>query len=201
MSGTTTGGTMLGLEDVKARTPPLVLIAEDHDDTLELMALSARMRGWEVHTAQSAEQMLDRINGRHCSGAKCYDAIISDVQFFGNGEGQFQETGITAGHQIRKTYPNVPILYVTGFASALIRQQARKQGADVIPKPFDMRMVLDRAEAMMELAGTQNSYAGDERRWRSINHTDFHRRVTDQPLRMPSVVHDAIQASKGGHKL
>jgi DNA-binding response OmpR family regulator len=169
---------------------PFVLFADDDPLVLKALVRGAEKRGICADTATTAREILHKVN-KHCGEwGNCYDMVVADVNYMDAQGKRSLLTGITAGDQIRRSYPDLPILYVTGFASSMVRQQIRKQGADVVEKPFEIEALLDRV--MMTLAVAGSDYQGPERRNKSINQSGHTRRRTDRPLEVPKVVEKSL---------
>jgi CheY-like chemotaxis protein len=173
----------------KAQTPPppLLLFADDDPDTLGMLGAAARLRGWEYETAGSAEEVMEKVEAHCGNGAgRCFDAIVLDVTYKGN-----VLTGIGAARAIRRRYPNLPIVFATGYDNRLTRGEALEVGQEVVVKPFTPDYILDRAELWMSWAPAR--YEGPERRVRSINRTHNHRRATDRPVQLSRNLREAIE--------
>lgn len=174
---------------------PLIIFADDDRDTTEILAVYARQRKWEVVTCATGRELLAQVK-ELCAEGCCPDMIVADVNYGDTLPGP-RMTGISAGREIRKRFPNIPILYLTGWDSTLIRKQAREEiGAEVQSKPVkDIDAFLDRLSYLMEYAGTKY-YAGPERRVESINHTRNRRRRTDVDLEVPRVINTALEKAR-----
>lgn len=157
---------------------PYVLIADDKADILFMLATAARARGWECDTAQTSDEILEKVKAQ-CESGRCYDALVLDVSYEGSAI-----SGIHAVRALRRSYPNLPVVFVTGHGGMLVKDEALRVGQEFILKPFTPDYVLDRAEVWMAWAGTRTSeeYDGPERRKTSINRSGSYRRITDRPI-------------------
>lgn len=172
---------------------PRVLFADDDPDTVAMMSVAGGHRGWCVETAISGEEILAKVNAACAEGGPCYNIIVTDVQFFSGGH-DIRMTGIAAAREVRRKFPNLPILFLTGFNGAMTRDNVRAIGnAEVIQKGVDLDYLLDRIELLMRWPVT---YAGPERRRTSVNRTDHQRRDTDKRLEVPAVLSRAMKATR-----
>jgi DNA-binding response OmpR family regulator len=162
-----------------ATTKIRILFADDNQDTLDLLAATAKLRGWASETARSTEEIIAKVTSE-CSGrGRCFDALILDVRFDDSG----QPSGIQAVRAVRRNFPNIPVIFITGWTSRFVKDEALRVGQEVITKPFDPNYVLDRAEVWMIWAGAHTPcYTGTERRSQSINRSGYYRRATDKPV-------------------
>jgi DNA-binding response OmpR family regulator len=172
---------------------PYVLIADDDPDTLTMLKYFAEKRGWCVDTASTAREILEKVN-EHCGRlGTCYDAVVADVNYFdanpGNGP---RYTGISAASEIKKEYPDLPIVFMSAFRSQMTKDEALKYGDDFFDKPFDEKttrsvdMLLNRVETLISF--TTQALGGPGKR-----------RAAPQPLKIPTIIEEAmaeVRASK-----
>jgi DNA-binding NtrC family response regulator len=103
-----------------------VLLVDDEEDFLEIMAERMTARGMEVTTCESAEAALNKIQ------ALAYDAIILDFMMPGMD-------GFQALKKIKKLRPEMQIILLTGHATVEKGVEAMKMGAtDFLEKPADI---------------------------------------------------------------
>lgn len=115
----------------------IVLIVEDDAMILEGLKYSLMQEGYEVVTAGTMKEAMDRIHsGRH------FDICLLDIMLpDGNGYEICRE--------IRKN-SDVPILFLTACDDEVNTVMALEQGADdYIPKPFRIRELLARMKAIL----------------------------------------------------
>lgn len=181
--------------------PPLIVYAEDHDDTREYVAVFLRSEGFRVETTRDAEELIDTVN-RLCEARDCPDLIISDVSFF-NAEPRSTPklTGIGAAYQIHKKFPNLPILFLTAYDNTLTRQTAgeavgvSQAAAPVISKTAHPSELVSRVKDALRL--TAHRYEGEDRRRYAVNRSGYYRRRTDRRVEMPQTVRDVLIEVKG----
>ena len=120
------------------RTPPvpIVLVVEDHADTLDLIAEMLGRLGYQVRTAVTAAQALRSV------AVDRPDAILLDVKLP-------DAAGVAGLEQLRRVLPAVPIIMLTANTDAAVARETLKRGAfDYITKPFDV----DRVRSVLETA-------------------------------------------------
>jgi DNA-binding NtrC family response regulator len=106
--------------------PEKILIVDDDEDLLEIMAERMKMRGMEVTSAQTADEaflMIER---------EPFDVIIIDFMLPGID-------GLQAIKTIRKTRPDMRIILQTAYATSEKEEEALAMGAwGVVEKPMDL---------------------------------------------------------------
>ena len=120
------------------RTPPvpIVLVVEDHADTLDLIAEMLGRLGYQVRTAVTAAQALRSV------AVDRPDAILLDVKLP-------DAAGVAGLEQLRRVLPAVPIIMLTANTDAAVARETLKRGAfDYITKPVDV----DRVRSVLETA-------------------------------------------------
>jgi DNA-binding response OmpR family regulator len=118
---------------------PVILVVEDHEDTLELIAEMLRRLNYEVRTAATAAEAF------RSAEVHRPDAVLLDIKLP-------DTSGISGLDELRKLLPMVPIIMVTANTDAGIARDTLKRGAfDYITKPFDivrLKSVLETALAL-----------------------------------------------------
>lgn len=179
----------------RTRTP-VVVFADDHASTLDMLLQMARLRGIRAVGARTPREILARVN-ELCDEGECPDALVLDVNYF-SAEPVAQHTprltGLTAGREIRKKFPDIPIIYITAFASARVKTVAREQRAEMVEKPFDLGALFDRVEYVVGRAEAR--YEGPERRQAPRPTLHRRRKVDTGPLAVPPAVEAAVEAAR-----
>ena len=117
---------------------PVVLVVEDHVDTLDLISEILRRMSYEVRTAVTAADALTSVRQHRP------DAILLDIKLP-------DASGTIALDELRKQRPTVPIIMLTGNTDEALARATLKHGAfDYIMKPFDS----DRLKIVLEAALT-----------------------------------------------
>lgn len=108
---------------------PRVLLAEDHDDTRDALAMLLQLKGYEVLTARDGEEAL-----RLAAKARP-DVVITDFDMP-------RVDGAELARQLRSmqpTFDEVPILVLTALGPTMV-VRAMEAGADAyIAKPVDFQ--------------------------------------------------------------
>jgi two-component system, OmpR family, response regulator len=106
-----------------------VLLVDDDEDLMEIVAERLKSRGMDVDTVGSAEDAL------LCMGKKHYQAIVLD--FLMPGMDGFDNIRI-----IKKQQPDIRIILVTGQMMADDGREAIRMGADVVlEKPANLEVL------------------------------------------------------------
>lgn len=155
-----------------------VLFADDSPDTLALMQFKAMELGWNFTSVSTASDILNEINKTLDPGIRPYDAVISDINF------KQDVTGITAARAIRKAQIDIPIIFVSGYANSMNREEARRVNAQLIRKA-DLSVDID--ELFVRIA--QAIY------WYKLAtiQSPVGPNLKDEKLQIPPAVVDALQ--------
>ncbi|RMG60604.1 MAG: response regulator [Deltaproteobacteria bacterium] len=104
--------------------PPKVFVVDDQRDVLEVMLEQLRLLGYEAEGTHDPSEALERIPGGD------YDVVISDIGMPGI-------SGWSLLERLRERGCRVPLLFVTGWADGISREDVVAKGASgVISKPF-----------------------------------------------------------------
>lgn len=175
---------------------PLILIADDAPDVLEVVSMSLRMNNFRVAAVASAEELINAVN-ELCEAGECPDMIISDVNFFDSRPRSAPKlTGFSAARAINERFPNLPILFLTAYANRLTRENAIDAGgAGVMSKPFIPSELVARVEDVLRYRVPK--YEGRERRQDVVNLTGQARRRTDRRVMVSETVAKALTQAGG----
>jgi CheY-like chemotaxis protein len=105
---------------------PLVLVVEDHEDTLFLLTYLLGMRGCRVLVAKDGEQAV------RLATSERPNLVLMDISLP-------RLDGLTATRRMREveTLRSVPVVFLSGHAEASFRAEALAQGGDdYLVKPF-----------------------------------------------------------------
>jgi len=102
-----------------------ILVVEDEPLARNLFREVLSRDGYEVTEAADGDQALDLIR------AQRFDLMISDLVMP-------KTDGLKLVQQVHSTYPRMPILFVTGYLSAIPGQAILQDMAEVITKPVDL---------------------------------------------------------------
>jgi DNA-binding response OmpR family regulator len=105
---------------------PRILIADDSQDTLQMLEVFLEFSGWEVFCASNLEEARAKLD------ANGIDAVILD-RWFGNKD------GLELCREIRGLLPGLPVVFLSGAAYPDDVEEARNAGCDAyLVKPCDV---------------------------------------------------------------
>ena len=117
-----------------------VLLAEDEQAVRDFARQSLEAKGYKVITAKNGEEALHIFE----RGDPRVEILVSDVVMPDMG-------GRELASRLRQSRPDLPVLYVSGYAEQSGEQQLRGSGVDFLSKPFSpselarkIRRLLDR---------------------------------------------------------
>ena len=104
---------------------PLVLVADDNADFLELLALSmTRADKFDFKTATTGREIIDLVN------KECFDALVLDVKLP-------DIMGTTIAELIKEYDPDIKILFLTGYTGEGTQSAIENLGAKFWQKPVE----------------------------------------------------------------
>jgi len=119
-------------------TGPRVLLVDDEEKFLEVLSQRLGTRGIDAETSTSGEEALVKIKNKN------FDAIVLDVMMPGIG-------GIETLKRIRKEYPELQIIMLTGQGTVGKAVEAMKEGAiEFMEKPADINKLMDKISEAKE---------------------------------------------------
>ena len=135
---------------------PSVLIVDDETSVRELMARWLASGGYDVRTAATAEEALERVHDRAPAVALC------DIRMPGHD-------GLWLAHQIRHEAPETAVIMATGVQDVNSAVTSLRQGViDYLTKPFGR----DRLRESVLRGVEWHKAAADSRRWRDPRRRD-----------------------------
>jgi len=109
-----------------------VLLVDDEEKFVEVLAQRMKTRGLKVDTSMSGEDAV-----KHAKD-KDLDAIVLDLQMPGM-------SGLEALKKIKQENPDLQIIILTGHGTVQAGIEAMKEGAmDFIEKPVDLKVLLEK---------------------------------------------------------
>ncbi|MEW6413328.1 MAG: response regulator [Candidatus Zixiibacteriota bacterium] len=104
-----------------------ILVVDDEEVVLSLVRDSLEEDGFVVRTASDAFEALESIEER------AVELLITDIRMP-------RMDGIELVQKVRKSYPNIAVIFTTGYANLNSAKDALRQGAsDYILKPFELK--------------------------------------------------------------
>ena len=123
-----------------------VLLVEDNADLADAMQALLAASGLAVDWVRSAKDALDSLAN---STRPAPDIVLSDIAMPGG------VNGIDMAFRLRTTHPLLPVILTTGFADKL--ELAVEGGLDVLQKPVDPSLLLERLQKALSAASTPQS--------------------------------------------
>ncbi|AJP71594.1 response regulator [Sphingomonas hengshuiensis] len=114
-----------------------ILIVEDEDMVRAIAERALTRQGYTVLTAENGEaalELLDRIERP--------DLLISDVVMP-------LLDGPSMARQVRKRYPDLPILFMSGYAEEQLRRSIALDNVGFLPKPFSVQQLAEAARDVL----------------------------------------------------
>ena len=109
-----------------------VLLVEDEDMVRAVAERALTRQGYTVVTARDGEEGLEAVRA---GGA--FDLVVSDVVMPGMD-------GPAMAQAIRRIAPDLPVLFMSGYAEAQLRDQIDIAQMHFIPKPFTLQAIADK---------------------------------------------------------
>lgn len=118
----------------------VVLLVEDEAPVRAFASRALNMRGYTVIEASDAEEALEKLS----DGALHVDLFVTDVVMPGMD-------GPTWVRKARKARPNVPVVFVSGYAEeSFSKDQAEIENCVFLPKPFSLAELTETVQRQME---------------------------------------------------
>lgn len=114
-----------------------ILIVDDEEDICDILQYNLKKAGYEVDTAASAEEALYKMRNT-------WHLLLLDIMMEGI-------SGLKMAQLLREDYHNdVPIIFISALDNEVdIVDGFNKGGDDYIPKPFSIKEVLARINAVL----------------------------------------------------
>jgi two-component system NtrC family sensor kinase len=122
------------------------LLVEDNPEVAEVAAAYFQQLGYLVKQVTNAREALELLG----NDAKI-DLVFSDILMPGG------MNGLELGHTIRRLYPAMPVLLVTGYSDSF--RDAVEQGFVVLQKPFDLAGLEQKLREAQRVANAEQKSA------------------------------------------
>ena len=117
-----------------------ILVVDDDEDILRLLAMRLRARGFRVSAVGSAEEALARI------AIDAPRVVVSDVRLPGRD-------GLALFEEIRVTRPSLPVILLTAHGTIPDAVNATSRGVfGYLTKPFDSQTLLAKIDQALQLS-------------------------------------------------
>ena len=118
-----------------------ILLVEDEDMVRAVAERALTRQGYTVVTAGEGEEALGLL-GAQADGEQQFDMIVSDV-VMPNMDGP------TMAKHVRKHYPDLPILFMSGYAEEQLRKSIDLDKVNFLPKPFSVAQIAEAVGATL----------------------------------------------------
>lgn len=120
----------LQLHQASTQTAPKILVVDDDPGLLRLLSIRLKAYGFDLHTAESAEQALSVVP------AFQPEVVVTDMRMPGMD-------GMALFRQLHDKYPTLPIIILTAHGSIPDAVEATREGVfSFLTKPFDSQKLL-----------------------------------------------------------
>jgi diguanylate cyclase (GGDEF)-like protein len=143
----------------EALSPRRILIADDHEDNVELLRARLEARGYEVHAARNGEQALELVG--QCDP----DLILLDVMMP-------KMDGMEVARRIKANpdLPFIPIIMQTALDTTESKVEGLDAGADdYITKPINFAELEARVKSLLRIKALQDALSERERQLSDMN--------------------------------
>jgi two-component system response regulator FlrC len=123
-----------------------VLVVEDDSDLREALVDTLEIAGCTVQQADSAERALELLPGQ------AIDMVVSDINM-----GAMDGLGLLK--EIRRLYPQLPVLLITAYGSISASVEAIRHGAvDYLVKPFKPQLLVETVSRYVGVANPEQEH-------------------------------------------
>ncbi len=120
-----------------------VLLVEDEDMVRAVAERALSRAGFTVTTASDGDEGLEIVEG----GAR-FDIVVSDVVMPAMD-------GPSMAREIRKLMPEMPVLFMSGYAEEQLRKEIDIANVHFLPKPFTVQQITDKVGAVLATVAKQ----------------------------------------------
>lgn len=116
-----------------------ILLAEDEEHILDAIKLNLELEGFFVSTCSNGTDAVSLVKKQP------FDLIILDVMLPGID-------GFEACKQIKQSFPQTPVLFLTALSDSQNRIKGLKLADDYLPKPFNLEELILRVKNLIKRA-------------------------------------------------
>ncbi len=131
-------------DDTHSARRRTILYVEDEPQVRTLTCKQLERGGFNVLTAEDAESAL-ALAAEHGDEI---DVLVTDIMMPGMD-------GVEMAHRMVERLPGLPVLFVSGYASATLPDEGTLAAARFLPKPFTMRELLGAVRPLAEQSKTR----------------------------------------------
>ncbi|QIQ88073.1 MAG: response regulator [Erythrobacter sp.] len=125
-----------------------ILLVEDEDMVRAVAERALSREGYEVTACSGGEEGLEALD----RAGEPFDLVVSDVVMPGMD-------GPAMVREIRKRHPDIPVLFMSGYAEEQLRKDIDIPDMHFIAKPFSVAAIGDKVAAVMRASGKAGAKA------------------------------------------
>ena len=114
-----------------------ILLAEDDDSMREYLARALERTGYNVTACESGIVALERLQ------AESFDLLLTDIIMP-------ELDGIELAQRASQIYPDLRVMFITGFAAVTLQSGTMPPDAKVLSKPFHLRDLVLEVDRMFQ---------------------------------------------------
>jgi two-component system cell cycle response regulator CpdR len=114
-----------------------ILLAEDDDSMREYLARALERTGYNVTACESGIVALERLQ------KESFDLLLTDIVMP-------ELDGIELAQRAAQIYPDLRVMFITGFAAVTLQNGAMPPEAKVLSKPFHLRDLVIEVDRMFQ---------------------------------------------------
>ena len=118
-----------------------ILLVEDEDTVRAVAERALTRQGYEVTTASDGDEGLEIIMAGNSRGDE-FDLVLSDVVMP-------VMDGPAMARAIREVRPDLPVLFMSGYAEEHLRHEIDIPNMFFLPKPFSVQQIVEAVEAVL----------------------------------------------------
>ena len=114
------------------------MLVDDSDDVVTVVSRTLARGGFEPVVCSNLAQVneaLERLDS--------LDLLITDVVLRG-------ERGPQVTEAVRARFPDVPVIYISGYAAGALEGEALHGRTTFVPKPFSSRVLLEHVRGVLD---------------------------------------------------
>ena len=151
-----------------------LLLVDDDASLLKLLGIRLEAEGYEVKTAESAEEALQSLRNNPV------ELVITDLRMEG-------ASGLELFEQIRHFYPGLPVIIMSAQATIPEAVSATQMGVfEFLTKPVDKTQLLETVRSALQQSGSTQAEIFEEWREHIVTRSPLMERVLNQVRQVAS---------------
>ena len=114
-----------------------ILLVEDEDPVRIVAERALARQGYEVTSASDGEEGLERVQA-----GERFDLVVSDVVMP-------SMDGPAMAREIRRIVPDLPVLFMSGYAEEQLRKEIDIENVHFLPKPFSVQQISEKVATVL----------------------------------------------------